>query len=184
MPELTAGRIRALASISIDSIVVCSCKQCQQHLPATKIELINNGSGGLEVRSASGNINPWQANTISASGSVTARLFEVWEPGLVFNLRMRFGNATNIIIILFCYYYHYLFPLAQSFFKNKWLCNSPKDKQTSQMFSLCAIQDRMCQKVLSVRNVSEISGLVETRSNETDTKGTYRPNPVQSCLFL
>lgn len=95
MPELNAGRMHALASISIDIVVVCSCEQCQQHLSASKIELINNGPGGLAIRSASGNINPWQENTISASDSVTARLFEVLEPGLVFNLRIYYGNVLN-----------------------------------------------------------------------------------------
>lgn len=75
MPELKTGRMHVLSSISIDSMMVCNYKQCQQHLSAAKIELINNGSGESEAWSASGNINSWQENMILDSDSVTKRLF-------------------------------------------------------------------------------------------------------------
>lgn len=149
MPELNIGRMRALASISVDSIMVCSCKQCQQHLSATKIELINSGSGGPVVSSASGNINPWQENMISASDSVTARLFEVLEPGLVLNLRIYFGNVLKSSHQhYYHHHHHHHFPLIQSFSRTSSCVIRQQKKQTSQSFSLYAIQDRMRKYVL------------------------------------
>lgn len=154
MPELNIGRMHALASISIDSIMVCSCKQCQQHLSATKIELINSGSGGPAVSSASGNINPWQENIISASDSVTARLFEVMEPDLVLNLRIYFGNVLNSSHQHYYHHHHHHhrhhhhFPLIQSFSRTSSCVIHQKKKQTSQSFLLYAIQDRMRKYVL------------------------------------
>lgn len=101
----------------------------------------------------------------------------------------------------YCYHYYYylLWLLVLSSFptnthfkfmfynKNYWLITHQKKNRCPNLFHSMLFKtewENTCQKVLTIREVSEISSLVGTWLNDPDTEGMYRPDPVWCCLLM